>query len=311
MDSLILGIIFSILAAFCWGSTVIIVKVVLREQSPLGSIIIRGFSAVAFILMIIFFSGQMDSFGVLFQTDIFLLIIIGGILNSLGEIVYFKAIKIGKASIVQVASSITPIFIASILLIGGIEIISIITIIGTIITVIGVGFVSQNNAKNNNNNNEEIDLKVYYISIFLSVSGAFLWGISLVILRYTLEFPDINTYSLTALRFLISTIFTTMLWLIISIGNFKKDNKQQERKSISARNFIFLVCAGIMAWGIGSVAYFEAIRIIGISRASPIASINPLITVIFGIIILKENLNKYQILGIIIVIAGTIIVSIS
>jgi len=306
---LFLGIILSILAAFCWGSTVIVVKVVLKEQSPLVSIIIRGFSAVCFLLILLLTSGLIYSFKSLFQMNISLLLIIGGVLNSLGEILYFKAIKIGKASIVQVASSITPIFIATILIIGNIEIISILTIIGTITTVIGVGFVSQKNRYNDSK--EEINTKLYYTSILLAILGALSWSISLVMLNFVFEFPNIDTYSVTALRFFVSTIFTTIVWLIFSIGSNSNNKIKRERKSISKRNFIFLVYAGIMAWGIGSVAYFEAIRLIGISRASPITAINPLITVILGIIILKENLNRYQILGIIIIITGTIIVSIS
>ncbi|MBY8983149.1 MAG: DMT family transporter [Candidatus Lokiarchaeota archaeon] len=308
LDSFSLGVILSVLAALCWGSTVIFVKIVLKDENPLISIIIRGFSAVIFILLIIIFSGSMNSFGVLFQTEILILIIIGGFLNALGEIFYFKAIKIGNTSIVQTASSVTPIFIATILIIGSIEIISIITIIGTIITVLGVGFVSQK--KENGNDSEMINSNIYYTSIFLSLLAAFLWGISLIILRNIFEFPGVNTYSLTALRFFTATVFTTIIFLTISINN-KKNNNKKKKHLISRRNFIILVYAGIMVWGIGSVAYFESIRLIGISRASPIASINPLITVMLGIIILKEKLNKYQIFGILIVIMGTIVVTIS
>ncbi len=308
MDPYIYGILLSIFASLCWGTTVILIKIVLEKESPLVSIIIRGISAVFFILILVYFAGWMHSFTILFQIDIFLLIIIGGFLNALGEIVYFNAIKIGKISIVQPVSSISPIFIAIILIINGIEFISLLTIIGTIFTVIGVIFISQKDE--NNKNKDNIKSKEYYMCIIFSIAAPLFWSISLIILRIVFEYPGINTYSVTALRFSASTIFTIIIWLIISISKRNHINNKEKKTSISRRNIIILIYAGIITWGIGSVAYFESIRLINISRASPITSISPLISVILGTIILKEKLNKFQIVSILIIVLGTIFVCI-
>jgi uncharacterized membrane protein len=47
------------------------------------------------------------------------------------------------------------------------------------------------------------------------------------------------------------------------------------------------------------------------SLATPISSINPLIAVIIGILVLKEKLNPIQAMGILLIVLGSITISIS
>ncbi|MHA2298450.1 MAG: EamA family transporter [Candidatus Hodarchaeales archaeon] len=61
----------------------------------------------------------------------------------------------------------------------------------------------------------------------------------------------------------------------------------------------------------GSVSFFLSIDLIEASLATPISSINPLIAVIIGILVLKEKLNPIQAMGILLIVLGSITISIS
>ena len=66
---------------------------------------------------------------------------------------------------------------------------------------------------------------------------------------------------------------------------------------------------GILSWGIGAISFFTSIELIGAARATPISSINPLFSVILGILVLKEKLKPLQAIGIMLIIFGSIFVS--
>ena len=61
---------------------------------------------------------------------------------------------------------------------------------------------------------------------------------------------------------------------------------------ITKKNIITLGVSGILSWGIGGVAFFQAIQLIGASRATPISSINPLVGSLLGFAFLKEQIRK-------------------
>jgi bacterial/archaeal transporter family protein len=70
----------------------------------------------------------------------------------------------------------------------------------------------------------------------------------------------------------------------------------------------YAVLMGIFA-GLGSLAFFAAMKIGKASLVAPVTSLYPALTVVLALIVLKERLNKIQVLGLFLAMASIVILS--
>ena len=127
-------------------------------------------------------------------------------------------------------------------------------------------------------------------SIFASLTAIFI----------KLGLSDINSNLATAIRTIIILI---MSWIIVFYTN-SFDNI----KSINSKNLIFLIVSGITT-GLSWIFYFKALQIGDVAKVTVIDKLSIVFTIILAFIFLKETISLKTIIGIVLIFAGTLIIS--
>ena len=127
-------------------------------------------------------------------------------------------------------------------------------------------------------------------SIFASLTAIFI----------KLGLSDINSNLATAIRTIIILIIS---WIIVFYTN-----SFENIESINSKNLIFLIISGITT-GLSWIFYFKALQIGEVSKVAVIDKLSIALTIILAFIFLKETITLKTIIGIIFIIAGTLIVS--
>ncbi len=79
--------------------------------------------------------------------------------------------------------------------------------------------------------------------------------------------------------------------------------------ALTPERLFFLFASVIIGGGIGDTCYIASLPRIGVSRAFPIASTYPALTLLFGLIFLHERINLAIITGLVLVLAGIVLIS--
>ncbi|MFX1282742.1 MAG: DMT family transporter [Promethearchaeota archaeon] len=309
IDEQLLGTLLALFAAVCWGVGASLYKSVLKsEHSLFLTITIRGSVAVPFIALVTFFVNGFYSLTILFSPEVLPILIVSSIFVGFGDLLFFGSLQRIEVTQAMPVASIYPLFTAILLILFGLETISLIIFIGIIILIVGLGFLAQQNKDSSSNLELQGEIKV---GLALAVSAAIFWSVGIYTLKLLLDFPDVDVYSLATLRFGILTIFFGVLWGINTSYRHQMGIVDPASLSHLTKKVAFVLgMGGIISWGIGAISFFSSIEMIGAGRATPISSINPLVSVIIGIFVLKEKLSPFQAIGIFLIIFGSIFVSI-
>ena len=127
-------------------------------------------------------------------------------------------------------------------------------------------------------------------SIFASLTAIFI----------KLGLSDINSNLATAIRTIIILI---MSWIIVFYTN-----SFENIKSINSKNLIFLIVSGITT-GLSWIFYFKALQIGEVAKVTVIDKLSIVFTIILAFIFLKETISLKTIIGIVLIFAGTLIIS--
>ena len=127
-------------------------------------------------------------------------------------------------------------------------------------------------------------------SIFASLTAIFI----------KLGLSDINSNLATAIRTIIILI---MSWIIVFYTN-----SFENIKLINSKNLIFLIVSGIST-GLSWIFYFKALQIGDVAKVTVIDKLSIVFTIILAFIFLKETISLKMIIGIVLIFAGTLIIS--
>lgn len=127
-------------------------------------------------------------------------------------------------------------------------------------------------------------------SVFASLTAIFI----------KLGLSDINSNLATAIRTIIILI---MSWIIVFYTN-----SFENIKSINSKNLIFLIVSGITT-GLSWIFYFKALQIGDVAKVTVIDKLSIVFTIILAFIFLKETISLKTIIGIVLIFAGTLIIS--
>ncbi len=130
--------------------------------------------------------------------------------------------------------------------------------------------------------------------IILLVITAFLWGATPVLEKIGLGRTD----ALTGVT--IRSVAVTLALLLYAAVS----GKLKAIFSADAKTLMIFSATGIMAGLIGMLTYFAALKEGATSRIVPIAAAYPLVTALLSILILKENVTPFRILGTVLIITG-------
>jgi len=111
---------------------------------------------------------------------------------------------------------------------------------------------------------------------------------------------NINSDLATFIRTIV--ILGTLGAILLTIGEF------QSLGSVSGRTYLFLVLSGL-ATGASWVCYFRALKLGNASQVAPIDKLSVVLVAVFGVIFLGEKLSVPNWLGVLLIAAGALLVS--
>jgi drug/metabolite transporter (DMT)-like permease len=300
-----IGVLLALTAATAWGSAAVLSKTVLKIDHSLAIVmVIRGLFAVPFIGLLAIFTIGIDSILRFLQPDLIWLMLLSSIFVGMGDYSFFGALQRVEVSKAQPVTAVYPLFTAIILIVFGVEVITGLILVGTFLIVFGVAFIS-----NQNSSTRKQKDSIQTLGLILAIAAALFWSFAILTIRVILDFPGVQVLGLATVRFSMMAVMMAGLWVVQSLIlprlSLHNENHSLE---MSKKEVIVLGLGGLITWGIGGVAFFYSIDMIGAARATPISSINPLIAVLL-IIFLRERLSRTHALGILLVSVGVIFIS--
>ena len=281
-------VLFAFASAFFAGVTSILAKIGVKDVDSHVATAIRTIIVLIFSWIMVFIIGSQSTI-VNIDGKTFLFLILSGLSTGGSWLCYFKALQLGdvnKVVPIDKSSTILTMILAFIFLN---EKITINMVIGMIGIAIGTYLMIQKKEKAE----KIVKRKAWLIYALLSALFA-----SLTSILGKVGIENVESNLGTAIR---TIVVLVMAWIIVFATK-----KQRDIKKIDKRSLIFLILSGI-ATGASWLCYYKALQDGLASIVVPIDKLSILVTVLFAYIFLKEKLSKKSLLGLILIVVGTLL----
>ncbi len=281
-------VLFAFASAFFAGVTSILAKIGVKDVDSHVATAIRTIIVLIFSWIMVFIIGSQSTI-VNIDGKTFLFLILSGLSTGGSWLCYFKALQLGdvnKVVPIDKSSTILTMILAFIFLN---EKITINMVIGMIGIAIGTYLMIQKKEKAE----KIVKGKVWLIYALLSALFA-----SLTSILGKVGIENVESNLGTAIR---TIVVLVMAWIIVFATK-----KQRDIKKIDKRSLIFLILSGV-ATGASWLCYYKALQDGLASIVVPIDKLSILVTVLFAYIFLKEKLSKKSLLGLILIVVGTLL----
>lgn len=278
---------FAFASAFFAGATSILAKIGIEDVDSHLATALRTIVVLIFSWIMVFIVGSQGEI-LNISTKSYVFLILSGIATGASWLCYFKALQIGdvnKVAPIDKSSTILTMILAIIFLKEKITLPMIIGIIG-----IGVGTYLMIQKKESSK--KQIENKLWLIYAILSAVFA---SLTSILAKVGIENVESNLG--TAIRTIVVLI---MAWIIVFM-----QKKQKGIKNIDKKSLIFIGLSGI-ATGASWMCYYRALQTGQASIVVPIDKLSILVTVIFANIFLNEKLSKKAVVGLVLLVAGTL-----
>jgi drug/metabolite transporter (DMT)-like permease len=280
----IIGHIFAFITVFIWGTTFISTKVILDNLIPIEIAFFRFL--IGFIALMILYPKYKKPNSLKEEFGYF-------ILGLTGVVIYFlfenMALQHSLASNVSLLITTTPILTAVFAhFTTKDEKMNSKSIMGFVIAILGVFLVVFNG---------QFILKLSPLGDILALSAALFWSIYCVILK---GFNKENPILVARKSFFYGVLIFIPLIMIFGV-DLRVEN------TVDLPLILNLVYLGIGASALGFVLWNNAIKIIGVVNATNYIYLVPLITMVASVIILKEEINSYMLVGGLLILLGVYI----
>lgn len=129
-----------------------------------------------------------------------------------------------------------------------------------------------------------------------AILGSLFGGVNAVLAKVGIK--GVNSHLATAVRTVIIVIFS---WLVVFIGDV-----QTELADVSGRTWVFLIASGL-ATGASWLCFFYALKFGTVSNVSPLKKSSTVLTIMLAFLILGEQVGLAQIIGMVLITAGTVL----
>lgn len=281
-------VLFAFASAFFAGVTSILAKIGVKDVDSHVATAIRTIIVLIFSWIMVFIIGSQSTI-VNIDGKTFLFLILSGLSTGGSWLCYFKALQLGdvnKVVPIDKSSTILTMILAFIFLN---EKITINMVIGMIGIAIGTYLMIQKKEKAE----KIVKRKAWLIYALLSALFA-----SLTSILGKVGIENVESNLGTAIR---TIVVLVMAWIIVFATK-----RQRDIKKIDKRSLIFLILSGV-ATGASWLCYYKALQDGLASIVVPIDKLSILVTVLFAYIFLKEKLSKKSLLGLILIVVGTLL----
>lgn len=281
-------VMFAIGSALFAGLTSILAKIGIKEIDSIVATAIRTIVVLVFSWVMVLVVGSQDQIGTIrFQTFVFL--ILSGLATGASWLCYFKALQLGdinKVVPIDKSSTVLTILLAFLFLR---EEISLLKAVG--IVMIGIGtlmMIEKKDVQPKQDQRKNWLLYAFGSAVFASLTSI-LGKIGITGLESNLG---------TAIR---TGVVLIMAWVMVFVTK-----KQHTIKEISKFEFIFIYLSGL-ATGASWLCYYKALQDGLASVVVPLDKLSIVVTIIFSYIVFHERLSKRALIGLLAIVAGTLI----
>lgn len=285
------GSLLAIISAFCWAASASVYKKGLESTDAWsGNLMRTGFATVGFFLVMVV-KGTLSSALTSLTVSLFFWVIFSAFFAFfLGDLLFLISIKrVGVSRTVPVSSTY-PLFVTVWAFIVYGKSVSIFVVLGTLLIVVAIKLISEEGEKKGKGEREP---NAPSRGVFLAISAAVCWSISVVVLDYlVLVLP---TEAVAGFRFFITFLLTAA---VVSTRTFTYDNHS-------------LFWIGVGGFGIlvfSNYIFLEAIRMVGSTKAAPISAVYPVISIVLAALFLKEKITVKIVGGTVLSFLGVLLV---
>ncbi len=281
-------ILFAFGSAFFAGITAILAKCGIRRTDSDAATAIRTIIVLIFSWLMVLIAGSADTITAL-STKTWVFLILSGLATGASWLCYFRALQkgdINKVVPIDKSSTILTIILAFILLgeqITGIKICAVI--------LIGIGTFLMIEKKEHGGNKKGGRSWLVY-----AVLSAVFASLTSILGKIGIEGVESNLG--TAIR---TGVVLIMSWIIVLIKG-----KGSTLKQVPARELGFICLSGL-ATGASWLCYYRALQDGPASVVVPIDKLSILVSIGFSFIVFRERLSKKAALGLVLIVAGTLI----
>lgn len=275
-------------SAFFAGITAVLSKIGIKNINSNLATAIRTTVVLIFSWFIVFVCGAQN--GILqIQPKTLVFLILSGAATGASWLCYFKALQLGSVSKVMPidkSSTILSMILAFIFLKEEVTLLKIFCIaliaVGTYM-MIGPG----------KSKIEKDGCGSWFIWAVLSAVFA-----SLTSILGKVGISGIDSDLGTAIR---TVVVLVMAWLVVFVTDSRYDIKR-----IDGKSFFFLVISGF-ATGLSWLSYYKALKEGPASIVVPIDKLSILLTMLFSYVVLKEEVTKKSLMGLLLLAGGTLL----
>ena len=142
---------------------------------------------------------------------------------------------------------------------------------------------------------------MYLLYAFLSAIFA-----SMTAILVKIGLSNINSNLATAIRTIVILI---MSWVVVFyVNSYNSINTVEAVKNIDKKTLLFIILSGV-ATGLSWLFYFKALQIGEVNKVVVIDKLSLVFTIILAAIFFKEALTLKVIIGALMIVAGTLLIS--
>lgn len=273
-------------SAFFAGITAVLEKCGIHDTNSHIATALRTIVVLIFSWIMVFIVGSFHEIANLsYQTILFL--VLSGLSTGASWLCYFRALQLGNINKVAAIdkTSVVLTMILSFILFH--ETVDIYKIIGMILMMTGTFLMLEKKETSQKEDNH------WFIYAVLSVVFA-----SLTTILGKVGISHIESNLGTAIR---TSVVLVMAWVVVFATN-----AQNSVKEVPKHELIYIFLSGI-ATGTSWLCFYRALQIGPASLVTPIDKLSILVTVLFSYIVFHEKLNLKSFIGLMMIVAGTLI----
>lgn len=282
-------LLYAFASAVFAGITAILAKIGIKNTDSNLATAIRTVVILIFSWLMVFIAGSQNMLPAI-NSRTLLFLVLSGLATGASWLCYFKALQLGDVN------KVTPIDKSGIIL----TMLLAFLILGEPITVfkavsmiaIGTGTYLMIEFKKNMESKAGKNIKWMVYAVFSAVFA------SLTAILGKIGIEGIESNLGTAIR---TVVVLLMAWLVVFVLK-----KQDGLKRIDKKSWIFICLSGITT-GLSWLCYYKALQEGQASIVVPIDKLSIVVTVGFSYIFLKERLTVKSLTGLVLVVAGTLL----
>lgn len=283
-------ILFAFGSAVFAGLTSILAKCGIRKTDSDAATAIRTIIVLIFSWIMVLITGSIGTIGSL-SSKTWIFLILSGIATGASWLCYFKALQLGdvnKVVPIDKSSTILTIILAFILLGEPIT-----PVRGIAVVLIGVGTFMMIQKKETAHESEKLKGRSWLIYALLSTVFA-----SLTAILGKIGIEGVESNLGTAIR---TCVVLVMAWVVVFVKG-----KQHTIREIPKNEFGFICLSGLATGG-SWLCYYRALHDGMASVVVPIDKLSILVSIAFSYIVFRERLTKKAVVGLCLIVAGTLI----